>query len=95
MPMAQTRRSYSGSGKAPGSIFTIRPFSTCAVMPQRGLAWQLGSQTVLIKRVSVTAGSIPGIADDFAYSAGAPTRRLHPIDFAGRRGFSPDSAVGK
>src|SRR3990172_1756294 len=23
-------------------------------MPQRGLAWQLGSQTVLIKRVSVT-----------------------------------------
>jgi hypothetical protein len=71
--MAQTRRSYSGNGKAPGSIFMIRPFSTCAVMPQRGLAWQLGSQTVLIKRVSVTAGNFPGIARFFAYSTGAQT----------------------
>jgi hypothetical protein len=45
------------------------------VMPQRGLAWQLGSQTVLIKRVSVTAGSFPRIARYFAHSTGAPIPR--------------------
>jgi hypothetical protein len=55
--MAQIRPSYSGSGKAPASSFVMRPFSICAVIPQRGLAWQLGSQTVLIERVSVTAES--------------------------------------
>ena len=47
MPMAQILRSYSGSENLPGSIFVMRPASICAVTPQRGLAWQLGSQTVL------------------------------------------------
>jgi hypothetical protein len=32
----------------------IRSFSTYALMPQRGLAWQLGSQTVRTVRVSDT-----------------------------------------
>src|SRR5262245_24560111 len=52
MPMAQILRSYSSRGNSPGSIAIIRPSSTCAVMPQRGLAWQLGSQTVLNHFVS-------------------------------------------
>jgi hypothetical protein len=68
--MAQTRRSYSGSGKPPGSIVVIRPFSTWAVIPQRGLAWQLGSQTVLIERESDTIGNFPAIVGYFAYSSG-------------------------
>src|SRR5512142_2761521 len=59
MPMAQMRPSYSRSGNAPGSIFVIRPFSTRAVIPQRGFAWQLGSHTVRIKRVLLTAEKYP------------------------------------